>query len=37
MKELSTEIEIDATPARVWEILTDFGSYPRIEPPGGRG
>jgi hypothetical protein len=31
-KELRTEIEIEATPARVWEILTDFASYPEWNP-----
>ena len=32
MKELRTAIEIEATPARVWEILTDFESYPDWNP-----
>ena len=27
MKELSTQIEINAKAARVWAILTDFGRY----------
>ena len=32
MKELRTAVEIDATPARVWEILTDFEAYPDWNP-----
>ncbi|MCE7934047.1 MAG: SRPBCC domain-containing protein [Chlorobi bacterium CHB2] len=28
MKELRTEIEINASPNQVWEVLADFGSYP---------
>ena len=32
MKELHTDIEIEAGPARVWEILTDFASYPDWNP-----
>ena len=32
MKELRTEIEIDASPERVWGVLTDFGSYPEWNP-----
>ncbi len=32
MKELRTEIEIEATAGRVWEILTDFDSYPEWNP-----
>jgi hypothetical protein len=32
MKELHTEIDIDAPPERVWELLTDFGSYPQWNP-----
>ena len=27
-REIATEIEIDAPPARVWSVLTDFSSYP---------
>jgi hypothetical protein len=29
---LHTEIEIEATPRRVWEILTDFAAYPTWNP-----
>ena len=28
MKELHTEIEIDASPEDVWRVLTDFDKYP---------
>jgi hypothetical protein len=46
MKEIHTEIEINASPARVWEILADFARFPEWNPlvpeasgelrPGGR-
>ena len=32
MKELHSEIEIDASAELVWSILTDFGSYPQWNP-----
>jgi hypothetical protein len=32
MKELHSEIEIDAPAERVWHLLTDFASYPRWNP-----
>ena len=32
MKELHSEIEIDASAASVWRILTDFSSYPQWNP-----
>lgn len=32
MKEIRTEIDINASPARVWQILTDFASYPQWNP-----
>jgi hypothetical protein len=32
MKELHSEIEINAPAQRVWEVLTDFASYPRWNP-----
>lgn len=32
MKDLRTEIAIDAPPERVWGVLTDFGSYPEWNP-----
>jgi len=31
-KELYTEIEINASPAEVWRILTDFADYPNWNP-----
>ena len=32
MKVIHTEIEINAPASRVWEILTDFGSFPQWNP-----
>ena len=32
MKELHSQIEIDASVERVWDILTDFASYPQWNP-----
>jgi len=32
MKELHSEIEINASAERVWDILTDFASYPQWNP-----
>lgn len=32
MKEILTSIEIDATPERVWEVLTDFEAYEEWNP-----
>ena len=32
MKELKTEIEIEATSEKVWSILTDFEKYPEWNP-----
>ena len=32
MKQLHTEIEIDASAKRVWELLTDFASYLEWNP-----
>ena len=32
MKELRTEIEIQATPERVWQIMTDLDKYPEWHP-----
>jgi hypothetical protein len=31
-KEIVTEIEINATPSRVWQVLTDFENYPTWNP-----
>ena len=31
-KEIVTEIEINAPPSRVWQILTDFKNYPTWNP-----
>ncbi len=30
--ELRTEVEIEASPSRVWDILTDFAAYPSWNP-----
>lgn len=32
MKELRNEIEINASPERVWQLLTDFASFPEWNP-----
>jgi hypothetical protein len=32
MKELHSQIEIDASAERVWRVLTDFASYPEWNP-----
>jgi hypothetical protein len=32
MHTIKTEIEIDATPERIWSILTDFSAYPQWNP-----
>ena len=32
MRELNTEIEINASAERVWQLLTDFDSYPQWNP-----
>jgi hypothetical protein len=32
MRELRTEVAIDAPPERVWRVLTDFGAYPEWNP-----
>jgi hypothetical protein len=32
MHNILTEIDIDATPERVWSILTDFAAYPSWNP-----
>lgn len=32
MRELRTEIDIDARPEKVWEILMDFAKYPDWNP-----
>ena len=32
MKEVHTEIEIGAPAERVWRLLTDFASYPELNP-----
>ncbi len=37
MKEVHTEIEIDAPAGRVWRVLTDFAAYPEWNPFVRRG
>jgi hypothetical protein len=37
MKELHTEIEINASAERVWRVLTDFAAYPKWNPFVRRG
>ena len=32
MKELRSEIEIQASAERVWQLLTDFASFPQWNP-----
>jgi hypothetical protein len=32
LKELRSEIEVNASPERVWRILTDFASFPQWNP-----
>jgi uncharacterized protein YndB with AHSA1/START domain len=32
MKELRSEIEIQASEERVWQLLTDFASFPQWNP-----
>ncbi len=32
MKELHTEIEIQASPEKVWQVLTDLANYPEWNP-----
>ncbi len=32
MKELHSQIEINASAERVWQLLTDFASYPQWNP-----
>lgn len=31
-REIATTVDVDATPDRVWEVLTDFPAYPEWNP-----
>jgi hypothetical protein len=31
-KTLASQIDVDASPSRVWEVLTDYGAYPEWNP-----
>jgi hypothetical protein len=31
-KQLTSRIDIDATPERVWQVLSEFGAYPQWNP-----
>jgi uncharacterized protein YndB with AHSA1/START domain len=31
-KQLRAQIDIHASPQRVWQVLTDFGAYPQWNP-----
>jgi hypothetical protein len=31
-KQLRTQVDVDATPERVWQVLTDFAAYPQWNP-----
>ncbi len=31
-KEIHAELDIEASPERVWEVLTDFASFPEWNP-----
>ena len=37
MKEIHTEIEINAPAEKVWKVLTDFAAYPEWNPFVRRG
>ena len=37
MREIRTQIEIEASPERVWEVLTDIPSFPEWNPFMRRG
>jgi uncharacterized protein YndB with AHSA1/START domain len=32
MRELRREVELDASPERVWAVVTDFAAYPEWNP-----
>jgi uncharacterized protein YndB with AHSA1/START domain len=31
-KQLRTQVDVDATPERVWQVLTDLAAYPQWNP-----
>ena len=32
MKQIRTEVEIESSPDRIWQVLTDFAAFPGWNP-----